>query len=62
MRRRQKDSIKRVAIGSSLAAVAGYLVGLLTAPKSGKSTRGDIADTAMKSRKESEKELKKLNS
>jgi gas vesicle protein len=61
MRQRKRDNIKRLAVGSSLAAVAGYIAGLLTAPQSGKETREDIADSAIKRRKESEKELKHLN-
>lgn len=30
---RQSDNVKRVAIGSAIAAIAGYVAGLLTAPK-----------------------------
>jgi gas vesicle protein len=52
---------KNFAIGTALAAVAGYVAGLLTAPKSGKETRQDIKDTANKSVAEAEKELKKLH-
>lgn len=33
---------RKVAIGSALAAAAGYFAGILTAPKSGQETRADI--------------------
>jgi gas vesicle protein len=52
---------KKFAIGTTLAAAAGYLVGILTAPKSGKETREDIKETAQKSITEAENELKKLH-
>ena len=39
----------------------GYLAGILTAPKSGKETREDIKDTAVKTYSEAEKQLKKLH-
>jgi len=50
-----------IAIGSTIAAIAGYVAGLLTAPKSGKETRGDIKQTASENMAEAEKELKKLH-
>ncbi|OGL24364.1 hypothetical protein A3A68_01705 [Candidatus Saccharibacteria bacterium RIFCSPLOWO2_01_FULL_48_13] len=37
---------RKIAIGAMLAGVVGYLTGLLTAPKSGKETRADIASKA----------------
>jgi len=55
----RKQSIKRVAVGSSVAAAAGYVAGILTAPKSGKETRGDIKKAANKGVGEVEKDLKK---
>jgi gas vesicle protein len=54
------DTLKKVAIGSGVAAAAGYVAGILTAPKSGKQTRGDIKAQAKKSRADAEKEVKKL--
>jgi gas vesicle protein len=54
------DTLKKVAIGSGVAAAAGYVAGVLTAPKSGKETRGDIKAAAKQSRAEAEKDLKKL--
>jgi gas vesicle protein len=58
---RNSDNYKRLAVGGAIAAVAGYIAGLLTAPKSGKETRGDIKKTAGESAAQAEKELKKLN-
>jgi gas vesicle protein len=53
---------RNVAIGAALAAGAGYLAGILTAPKSGKETRKDIKDTAVKTKTEAEKKLKAMHS
>ena len=50
-----------VAATTLFAAVSGYVVGILTAPKSGKDTRKDIADNVSKGRIEAEKQLKKLH-
>src|ERR1700691_2759778 len=58
---RRNKKLKRIAVGTGVvAAAAGYVAGVLTAPKSGKETRGDIKAAAKKSRVEAEKELKKL--
>ncbi|HMH31366.1 MAG TPA: YtxH domain-containing protein [Methylomirabilota bacterium] len=57
---RKKDTIKKLAIGSTIAAVAGYLAGVLTAPQSGKETRKDIKKAADKSLAEAEKDFKRL--
>ena len=53
---------KKVALGTALVAGAGYLAGILTAPKSGKETRKDIANTAVKAKIETEKKLKQAHS
>ena len=37
---------RKLAIGSALAAAVGYFAGILTAPKSGKETRADVAAKA----------------
>lgn len=37
---------KKIALGALVAGVAGYVTGILTAPKSGKETREDIVDKA----------------
>lgn len=56
-----KDT-KRFALGAIIAGAAGYLTGILTAPKSGKETREDVKNTAVKAKREAEKELKMLHS
>lgn len=53
---------KRLAIGTAIAAAAGYVTGILTAPKSGKETREDVKTAAVKAKRDAEKELKKLHS
>ena len=59
----KKSHTKRnFAIGALVAGVAGYLTGILTAPKSGKETRQDISKTANKARIDAEKKLKKIHS
>ncbi|MGZ6005331.1 MAG: hypothetical protein ACXWLH_04240 [Candidatus Saccharimonadales bacterium] len=59
---RQREAlIKKVAIGSTIAAAAGYVAGVLTAPKSAKETRRDIKNAADKGWSEAEKDLKKLH-
>lgn len=52
----------KFALGAVFAAAAGYVTGILTAPKSGKETREDIHKTAVKARTEAEKKLKELHS
>ena len=56
------NKVKGIAIGAAIAGVVGYVAGILTAPKSGKETRGDIRDTAVKAKVEAEKRLKQLHS
>jgi gas vesicle protein len=58
---RQRQNLKRLAIGSTVAAAAGYVAGVLTAPKSGKETRADIKDATENTRAEAEKDLKRLH-
>ncbi len=53
--------MKRFAIGTVVAAAAGYIAGILTAPKSGKETRQDLKDTAVRTYTAAEKELKMLH-
>jgi gas vesicle protein len=57
----RQDVAKKVAIGAAITAVVGYLVGILTAPKSGRETRAAIKDKAYETYSEAEKELKKLH-
>jgi gas vesicle protein len=56
-----KSTTKRFALTTLVAAAAGYVTGILTAPKSGKETRQDIKDTTEKTVREAEKQLKKLH-
>jgi len=56
-----KDSTRRFAIGAMIAGIAGYLAGLLTAPKSGRETRQDIKDTTARGMREAERQLKRLH-
>jgi len=49
------------ALGAILAGIAGYLAGILTAPKSGKETREDIKEGVEHGMAEAEKQLKKLH-
>ena len=51
----------RFAIGAAIAGAAGYVAGILTAPKSGKETRKDLQDVAERSISEAEKDLKRLH-
>ncbi|MGF7228825.1 MAG: YtxH domain-containing protein [Candidatus Saccharibacteria bacterium] len=52
---------KKFALGTLIAAAAGYIAGILTAPKSGRETREDIKETAVKGKAEVEKQLKRLH-
>lgn len=61
MLRRNPHTGRKVFIGSTIAAVAGFLAGILSAPKSGKETRQDIKSSANKGALEAEKDLKKLH-
>ncbi len=56
-----KNTSKKVAIGAVIAAAAGYVVGLLTAPKSGRETRQDLQKAAIKTKTEAERKLKQLH-
>ncbi len=60
-REKQSSNGKTFALGAAIAAVAGYVTGVLTAPKSGKATREDLKESASKGLSEAEKELKKLH-
>jgi len=51
----------KFAIGAMIAGGVGYLAGILTAPKSGKETRQDIHDGAVKLKNDAENKLKELS-
>jgi gas vesicle protein len=57
-----KSTGKKVAVGTLIAAGVGYLAGILTAPKSGKETRQDVHDAAVKAKRDAEVRLKALHS
>lgn len=57
-----KETNKKWALGALMAAVVGFVAGILTAPKSGKETREDIKNTANRVVSEAEKQLKKIHS
>lgn len=58
---KNKSDSSKFALGAVLAAVAGFIAGLLTAPKSGKETREDIKDAAGQAVSATEKELKVMH-
>lgn len=55
-------STKKWAVSALVAGAAGYVAGILTAPKSGKETRKDIKEAAGKAKSEAERKLKQLHS
>jgi len=56
-----KNNTQKWAIGAAAAAVAGYVAGILTAPKSGKETRDDIKHVASAAATEAERKLKAMH-
>lgn len=61
MAKEHSNTVKNIAIGASIAAVAGYVTGLLTAPKSGKQAREELKMNANRGLGDAERELKKLH-
>jgi gas vesicle protein len=57
MARKDKHTGRKLAIGAALAGAVGYVTGILTAPKSGKETREDIADRADELKEGAEEQL-----
>lgn len=51
---------KRIAIGASIAGAAGYIAGILSAPKSGKETRDELRKATGKNVTEVESQLHNL--
>ena len=51
---------RKIAVGALIAGAAGYFAGILTAPKSGKETRDDIADKVSEIKDESIEKLQNL--
>ncbi len=54
---KENHSGRKFALGALIAGVAGYVTGLLTAPKSGKETRADIANKAGEIKEDAEEKL-----
>ena len=59
--RKNPHTGRKIAIGSAVAGLAGYLAGILTAPKSGQQTRQDISKKAGDFKNDAEAELTNLN-
>jgi gas vesicle protein len=61
MRRKNENTGKKIALGAAVAGVVGYLGGILTAPKSGKETRKQLAEDAEGIKETTEEQLQKVN-
>jgi gas vesicle protein len=59
--RRKEHTGRKIALGSAIAGLAGYLTGILTAPNSGRQTRRDIAQKAEDLKDDTEGQLVDLN-
>jgi gas vesicle protein len=59
--KKRQRTARKIAIGSAIAGAAGYLAGVLTAPKSGQQTRHDIAHKAVDVKYSAEDQLMDLN-
>ncbi|HVO86775.1 MAG TPA: YtxH domain-containing protein [Candidatus Binatia bacterium] len=57
MRRKKSNTRRYVAISATVAGIAGYVAGVLTAPKAGKETRQDIANKAVDAKLAAERQL-----
>ena len=55
------NAFKKLAVGAAVAGAAGYVVGVLSAPKEGKKTRRELKKTAEHSITDVEKQLKQLH-
>jgi gas vesicle protein len=58
----KKDEIKRTALGIGLSAAAGFVAGVLIAPKSGKQSREDLSNKTKSELSLAEDKLKLLHS
>jgi gas vesicle protein len=61
LRRKDAHTGRKLAIGSAIAGAAGYLAGVLTAPKAGDQTRQDILNKAGDLKDDTEGQLQDLN-
>lgn len=58
---RSSKVFKNIALGTAIAGAAGYVAGVLSAPKEGKKTRKQIKKATQSNVAELEKELKELH-
>jgi gas vesicle protein len=58
----KSNIMKRLAIGAAIAGAAGYVAGLMTAPKSGREMRKDLSDAAGNSLGDLDKQIHSLQS
>lgn len=56
-----RNNGKKFALGALFAGVVGFIVGILTAPKSGKETREDLKDSTRIAITQAEKDLKAIH-
>jgi gas vesicle protein len=61
MLRKRENTGRKMAVSALIAGAAGYLGGLLTAPKSGKETRKQLAEEAEGLKESTEEQLQKAN-
>jgi len=61
MVKKDEQTGRKMAIGAAIAAALGYVTGILTAPKSGKETRHDIAEKTGDVKDETTEQLQKLS-
>ena len=59
MRKKNNKTAGKALVGAVVAGAAGYVAGVLTAPKSGKQTRKQLAEKANEMRGDTEDQLKK---
>lgn len=57
MAKKENHTGRNIALGALFAGVAGYVTGILTAPKSGKETREDIVEKAEDLKQSAEDQL-----
>jgi gas vesicle protein len=61
MLRKKPNTGKKMALSALIAGVAGYIGGVLTAPKSGKETRKKLTEEAEGFKDSAEEQLQKAN-
>lgn len=59
--RKNPHTGRKIVIGSAIAGAAGYLAGILTAPKSGQDTRQDLANKASEAKNMAAEQLGQVN-